>query len=429
MKIRFITPYFPPEVGAPQTRIYELAVRLVKLGHEVSVVTTFPNYPTGIVPKEWRGKLWWKGEQDGIRIWRFWTYAAPNRGFAKRLATHLSFAASSAIGGSILPDCDVLIVESPPLFDGFSAVFLSWARRTPYVFMVSDLWPESAVQMGVLRSPTVIRAAKWLELFFYRHAKLILGLTQGICDKVVADAIPANKVQVFRNSVDCDFFHPGVDATAIRRELNIGPNEFVALYAGTLGLAQGLTTVLKAADLVQREGQNSIRFVLVGNGAESDELSEKAKILGLNNLILSRSFPKSRMPELLNAADCVLVPLRDLEIFRGALPTKMFEGMACAKPIVLGIRGEAEKLISSAQAGVCIVPEDAEAIRSAVLSLAAEPQRAKEMGYNGRQLAVSHFSRDVRARELAGYLGVSIAAAVPNKDSSETNVPVPVLKR
>jgi colanic acid biosynthesis glycosyl transferase WcaI len=427
MKIRFITPYYPPETGAPQTRIYELAVRLVKLGHEVSVVTTFPNYPTGIVPREWRGRLRWTGVQDGIRIWRFWSYAAPNRGFLKRIATHLSFAVSAALGALTLPYCDVMVVESPPLFDGFAAVLLSILRRTPYAFTVSDLWPESAVQMGILRSPVLIRVSKWAELLFYRRAAVVLGLTRGICDKIVADGIPSSKVVVFRNSVDCDFFRPGIDATALRREIEVADNEYMVLYAGTLGLAQGLSTVLDAAALLRLEGYSGIRFVLAGNGAESDQLREKAALLGLENLSFTDSFPKPRMPELLNAADCILVPLRDLEIFRGALPTKMFEGMACAKPIVLAIRGEAEEIIRKADAGECVPPENPAAIRTAVLSFVANPQRARNLGENGRRLVTQRFSRDVRARQLGKYLSRVIAPKLADKNTAGEPISMPVL--
>ncbi len=404
MKIRFVTPYFPPEVGAPQTRIYELAVRLCKAGHEVSVITTFPNYPTGVVPKEWRGKLWWKGLQDGITIWRFWSYAAANRGFARRLTTHLTFAGSSASGGLLLPQCDVMIVESPPLFDGFSAVVLSTLRRTPYAFMVSDLWPESAVQMGMIRNKSIIRASKWLELYFYRHAELILGLTRGICDKINADGVPSDKIELFRNSVDCDFFRPGLNSGPIRREFKIDDHEFVAVYAGTLGLAQGLSTVLHAAALIKLKTQARVRFVLAGNGAESEKLRYEATRLGLSNVLLIDSLSKARMPELLNAADCILVPLRDLEIFRGALPTKMFEGMACAKPLVLGVQGEAKDLVEGAAAGYCVKPGSPEAICSAVLSLAANPEKARQMGENGRRLVLTEFSREARTDQLAGYL-------------------------
>ena len=423
MKIRFITPYFPPEVGAPQTRIYELALRLVKLGHEVSVVTTFPNYPTGVVPLEWRGKLKWAGVQDGIRIWRFWSFIAPNRGFLKRILTHLSFALSSALGGLLLPRCDVMIVESPPLFDGFAGAFLSLLRRTPYVFVVSDLWPESAVRWAFCETaspfvpPSGLSSSSTIMLPPYSD---LLAVFAGKSSPTASN-LPT--VLVFRNSVDCDFFHPNIDASGLRRELHIADDQYVLLYAGTLGLAHGLPTVLDAAALLQQAGHNAIRFILAGDGAESDRLREKARDLKLSNLAIISSLPKSRVPELLNAANCVLVHLRDLEIFRGALPTKMFEALACAKPMILGIQGEAEDLIREADAGACIAPEDPAAICSAVLSLAGNPTRARELGENGRSFVLDHFNRDKRALELSATLRRLIQPHSPETTATPDNAP------
>lgn len=411
MRIRFVTPYFPPEVGAPQTRIYELAVRLTKLGHAVSVLTTFPSYPTGVRPKEWHRKLYWHGTQDGLSIYRFWSYATPNRGFLKRIISHLSFAVCSAVGGLFLPDCDGLVVESPPLFDGFVGVSHSWFRRTPYLFMVSDLWPESAVQMGVLRNWILVWAARQIELLFYRRSTAVLALTAGIRRTILADGIPPSKVLLFRNSVDCDLFRPGIDFGNIRHELQIGDHDYVVLYAGTLGLAHNLKTLLNAAALFQQKRDGVVRFVLGGEGAESDRLRAYAQSLQLTNVTFTGSVSKDRMPELLNAADCIVVPLRRLEVFRGALPTKMFEAMACGKPLILGIEGEAEELVREAGAGYCVTPDDPNALYGALLSVMQNNEEARQRGHNGRNYVLQHFSRDARAHELSELLHRFLAPA------------------
>ncbi|MFB3916896.1 MAG: glycosyltransferase family 4 protein [Terriglobales bacterium] len=404
MKLLFVTPYFPPEVGAAQTRIHELAVCLAKLGHEVAVLTTFPNYPSGIVPLEWRGKFFWKGTDCGLTIYRVWSYAAPNRGFLRRVASHLSFALFAALAVLFLPRHDAMIVESPPLFDGFIGVGASALRRIPYLFMVSDLWPESAVQMGMLRNRFLIWASKRIELLFYRHAAAVLALTTGIRQGIIADGINPAKVLLFRNSVDCDFFRPGISGDAIRAEIGTPPSDFLVLYAGTFGLAQNLSTVLEAAALLQETNERTVHFVLAGDGAESDLLREKAQALGLENVSFVPSMSKARMPELMNAADCVLVPLRDLAIFRGALPTKMFEAMSCGKPVVLGIRGEAEELLRDAGAGYCVAPEVPGAICAAIAALRQDPGEARKMGENGRTHVLQYFSRQARSRELSEAL-------------------------
>lgn len=411
MRVLFITPYFPPEVGAAQTRIHELAVRLARLGSQVSILTTFPNYPSGIVPPGWRGKRFCKCEERGLTVYRVWSYAAPNRGFMKRIAAHLSFAFFASLATLVMPRSDVAVIESPPLFDGFTGLFVNLFRRTPYAFTVSDLWPESAVQMGMLENKFLIWASKRIELAFYRRAAVVLALTAGIQRKIIAEGISPFKVVLFRNSVDCDFFHPGLSTDRIRAELGFTDSEFIALYAGNLGHAQNLDTILEAA--AQLRKHRDVRILLAGDGAESERLKQKARSMQLNNVLFVASMPKTRMPELVNVAGCVLVPLRDLEIFQGALPTKLFEAMATAKPVVLSVRGEAAELLQEAKAGHCVPPESASEISKAVIALYHDAKQASEMGKRGRDFVQRHFSRDARAQELSAVLKAANRAAGP----------------
>jgi glycosyltransferase involved in cell wall biosynthesis len=404
MRLFFVTPYFPPEVGAPQTRIHELGVRLARMGHDVRVLTTFPSYPSGVVPPEWRGKLFCRHSSDGLTIYRVWSYAAANRGFLKRIAAHLSFAVFASVASLVLSRPDALIVESPPLFDGFIGVTANVLRRIPYLFMVSDLWPESAVQMGALRNRFLIRASKSIELLFYRRSAAVLALTAGIRNGIIADRIHPDKVLLFRNSVDCDFFRPGLATCGLRAEMGVKDSDFLVVYAGTLGMAHNLSTALQAAALLQAEGATNVRFVLAGDGADCARLKAQAQELALDNVSFLAPMKKAQVPQLLNAADCVLVPLRNLEIFRGALPTKMFEAMACAKPVLLSVRGEAEEIIEAAAAGYCIDPESPAALRDAVLALRQNPPKARAMGENGRKYVENHFRREMRARELSSAL-------------------------
>lgn len=404
MHIRFITNFYPPEVGAPQIRIHELAKRLVQNGHIVSVLTGFPNYPTGVVPKEWRGMLWKQSTDDRIVVHRVWCYTAANRGFLKRVASQLSFTLSAFIAGLLLRTADVTIVESPPLFNGLTAIALRLLKRARYLFMVSDLWPESAVQMGILKHSVLISLSRSLERLAYRYSDAILALTKGIQHDIQSRVSRVEKVHLFRNSVSCDYFCPAPGSSSVRRQLGLSQDDFVALYAGTLGLAQNLTTVVNAAARLQESGELRIQFVLAGNGGESESLKTQARELHLQNLQIVGTYAAQRIPELINAADCVLVPLRRLELFRGALPTKMFEGMACAKPIILGIQGEAAELIEEAHAGLCISPDDPSALCEAVRFLMNNSEKAREMGLNGRRYVSNRFSRDSRTHELIDIL-------------------------
>lgn len=403
MRVLFVTPYFPPELGAPQTRIYESAARLVKMGHEVSVLTTFPSYPSGIVPKEWRKLFFWKGVDQGIRIYRIWSYAVPNRGFLRRLLSQLSFALFASGMGLVLPKCDAIIVESPPLFDGFIGLFVGYLKRIPYLFTVADLWPESAVQLGILKNRTLIWLSEQIEMLFYRGSVRVLVVTSGIRNKVISRGIRSSKVLLFRNAVDLHFFHPNLNAAEVRRSIG-GADEFVVLYAGTLGMAHNLDVVLQTAALFQREGNKHVKFVLAGDGADKERLQMQARDLRLTNLEFLDPYPKVRMPLLLNAADCVVVSLSDLEIFRGALPTKLLEAMACAKPVVLAVGGEAAGILMEAKAGYCASPGDHMEMHDAIIKISHEPEIAAEMGKNGREYACQYFDRDRRVEELVDLL-------------------------
>lgn len=418
MRILFVSPYFPPEVGAPQTRIYEQAVRLRRKGHTVSVLTTFPNYPTGVVPKEWKGHLWWHGNDAGIDVYRFWTYATPNSGFYRRILSQLSFAFLACLTGMWLPSTDVIIVESPPLFDGLAAVFLSVVKRAPYIFYVSDLWPETAVQLGVLRNWYLIQMARRIELLFYRRAASIIAVTAGIRLSIAEKAGPA-KVVMLRNAVDTDFFTPTADSIKLGDRLGLPRDRFLVLYAGTLGLAQQLSTILDCAAALQKRADLA-HFVFVGDGAEKEQLQHNAAEMGLLNVSFLPSYPKACMPGLLNSAHCVLVSLRDAPIFRAALPTKLLEAMACGRPVLLAASGEAEAVVREAAAGYCTRPEDPDSISNAILQIQQNPEEGESMGRRGREYMVLNFSRDRQVEDLLALLG----GVVP-KAASDRKTPAP----
>jgi glycosyltransferase involved in cell wall biosynthesis len=391
-------------VGAPQTRIYELAVRLRKKGHQVSVLTTFPNYPSGVVPKEWRRRLFWKGEDHGIKIYRTWSYATPNKGFYRRVLSQLSFVISSCLAGLFLPCVDAIIVESPPLFDGFAGVFLSTLKRTPYIFNVADLWLDAAVQMGMLRNPRLIRLAKKVESYFYRRSARVFAVTSGVRQAIVDCGIPEQKVILFRNAADTEFFAPLPPQPEVRHELGAKDEDLLVMYAGTLGMAQQVDAIVDAAALFHQEGNNAVQFVFLGDGSEKENLERKVQNLGLSNVRFLGVHLKSRMPALLGAADCVLVSVRDLKVLESALPTKMFEAMACCKPVVLAARGEAAETLTEARAGVIAQPGDPLDIHDAIFKLQQHPEQRHEMGQSGRAYVLAHFSRDQRAEQLSTIL-------------------------
>ncbi len=395
MRILFLTPYYPPEVGAPQARIHELALRLVRRGHQIQVLTALPNYPSGVIPPEYQGKAGSWEVRDGVQIHRVGSYATPNKGFVRRILAHLSFMITAILAGPRMGDCDAVVVESPPLFDGIAGWVVARLKGARLVFNVADLWPQSVVELGVIGPGLMLRLATALETWCYRVSDLILAVTTGI-EKTLQERGYGAKVAWFPNGVDTARFAVGKPDTC-RAELGLD-GKFVLLYAGTFGLAQGLSSVLAAARLLQDDAR--IHVVLAGDGAERERLVADA---GPNVTILP-SQPAARMPDLLAAADASLVPLRDVPLFLGAVPSKTYEAMAAARPILMSARGEAPALLARAGAGVVVPPEDPDALAAAARALAGDPAACQRYGENGRRFVAEHFDRDALAARFEALL-------------------------
>lgn len=403
--ILFITPYFPPEKAAPAVRISETAQHLVKQGHTVTVLTTVPNYPTGIVPPAYRGRLVQREWRDGVRVVRVWSYTSPNKGFLRRIVAQLSFGClSPLLGWYSVSRPDVIIAESPPLFDAFAARLLAWGKHCPFIFTVSDIWPASAVQLGMLHNPLLIRLAEWLEWSTYQRASAVWALTEGIRTLLLQRGLDEDHVFTLTNGVDTSKFYPS-SKTLARATLHWA-DEFTVLYAGTHGLAHGLMTVLEAAERLR--DYTDIRFVLVGDGATKADLIAHARKHSLDNVTFVDAQPHDQMPLLLAGADVCLVPLRKVPLFEGALPSKMYEVMACARPILLGVDGEARRLVEEeAGAAIYVEPENATALTSAILQLYHQPELATELGQRGRAFVERRFDRSQLATALEARLVVA----------------------
>lgn len=398
LRVLIVTQYFPPEVGAPQTRLFELARRLVPRGHDVTVLAPWPHYPTGVVPAGVRRVPVAAEVMEGVRVVRTAVYATPNTGFAKRLADHLSFTAMASIVGPMLGQTDVLFVESPPIFHGLAGLL----RRNAFVFNVADLWLESAIEMGILKSRALIKLTELFQRTIYRRAQTITVVTDGIAKTLREQGVPAERVRMLPNGVDAGFFRPlPEDGARLRAELGLGDG-FLALYAGTLGLAHGLDVMLGAAE--QLRSRPDVSFVLAGEGADKARLVALAQERGLANVRFLPNQPKERMPALLSAVDACVVPLRDLPIFRGARPSKMFEAMATARPVVLSVAGEAADLLAEAGGGVAVPPGRPSELAAAVAALADDRARGRELGEAGRAWVSEHLSRDAIAERFEAIL-------------------------
>ncbi len=404
MRILYLSQYFPPEVGATQTRAYEMAQGLIRAGHEVTILTEVPNHPEGIIRSEYRGKLWAREDFNNIDAIRVWVKTSATKTFKTRLTFYLSFMANATLAGLFLArgHYDFIYATSPPLFAGGTALALSYLRRIPLVFEVRDLWPESAVALGELKNPRFIRWATWLEETCYRRARRIVVVTHGIQQRLIERGFPERKIILIPNGANTALFHPQPEAgQSIRRQLGL-VDKFLVIYAGIHGVAQGLETVLEAAQLLEDRPQ--IHFLFVGAGPRKAKLSTLKAQMGLNNVTMLDAQPRETIPAYLSAADLALVPLKHLPLFHGALPSKMFDAWACACPILLGINGEAHRVLEEAQAGVFVKPEDPVAMAQAIRSLSETPERRQRYRANGRRFVVQHYSRQAQAQRLVPLL-------------------------
>ena len=404
MRILYLSQYFPPEVGATQTRAHEMARGLVQAGHQVTMIAELPNHPHGIIPPEYRGKLYERAMLDGIDVIRVWVWASPVKTFRSRMAFYLSYMIMAAVAGLLLARgrFDAIYATSPPLFVGGAALATSFLRRISLFFEVRDLWPESAVALGELRNLRAVHLAERLEWACYRHARRVVVVTEGIRQRLIERGLDADKLRLIPNGANTELFQPQPQlAAALRRELGLG-DASIALYAGIHGIAQRLETLLSAAALLQEK--TAIRLLFVGEGPVKADLILRAQQMGLNNVVFHPEVARTAMPAFLSLAQVSIVPLRKLELFQGALPSKMFDAWACACPTLITIPGEARRVLEEAQAGVWVEPEEPASLAAAIADLCGDPEHARRLGENGRRFVVENYSRQAQARQLERLL-------------------------
>ncbi|WP_151757421.1 glycosyltransferase family 4 protein [Dictyobacter vulcani] len=406
MHILFISRYYYPEKAAAAVCVGETAKRLIRYGHQVTVLTTLPSYPTGIVPPRYRGRLLQIEFIDGVRVLRTWSYTSANRGFFKRISSYLSFGCLAAlIGKKALGTPDLIIVGSPPLFNVIAAHLLTWFLHVPFIFWVADLWPESAVQLGILHNPILIKVAEWLEWQTYQRASLVWVVTEGMRTTLLRRGLRSEKIFLLPNGVDTARFYP-ISQTDARRQLG-WPDMFTVLYAGTHGLTHGLHTVLDAAEKLR--GQVDIRFVLLGDGAEKTTLMAEASRRQLTNIHFLQPLPHEAMPLALAASSICLAHTRKLPIFEDMLPMKMFEAMASGRPLLLALNGEACRVaVQEARAGIYCEPENPEALATGIFYLYTHPDTMKQLSQNGRSYIQTHFDYDYLTARLHEQLQLLI---------------------
>jgi glycosyltransferase involved in cell wall biosynthesis len=416
VKILYISQYFPPEMGAPAARAAELAQHWAQAGHEVSVLTGFPNHPTGVVPAEWRSRLRRlvhhervldtpnpsrspgssaQNTSGHVDVFRTWLWPLPNRKAHERMRNYASFCVSAALRGLAIPRPDVVIASSPQLLVGLSGWWISFARQLPFVFEVRDLWPESLTAVGVGDENSLLHhALAAVAKFLYQRSDRIVVVTPAFQEHLMRHwRVPEEKIAVVENGVETHLFAPAAPQAnhALRREL-AAEEKFLVCYIGTMGMAHGLETLLDAAYQLQQQNSN-VQFLLVGEGAEKQRIKTLAESRGLSNLRFLDQQPRDKIPAFISASDACLVLLKKTDVFKTVIPTKMLEFMSCARPVILGVDGQARQILEEAGAGIVIEPENAEALVSAIQQLSANPELGTVLGQKGREYILRSFSR------------------------------------
>jgi glycosyltransferase involved in cell wall biosynthesis len=407
VKILYVSQYFPPEMGAPAARAAELSRHWARMGHDVTVLTGFPNHPTGVVPEEWRSRLRRLQHTemvDGVRVVRTWLWPLPNRKAHERILNYTTFCGSAALSGLALAKPDVVIATSPQLLCALSGWWLAWWRRVPFVFEIRDLWPESLAAVGASSEGKLLhRVLGGIAGFLYRRADRLVVVTPAFEDHLIQRwNVPPAKISVVENGVETDLFCLKLAAPELRKQLKL-EDRFIICYIGTMGNAHGLETLVAAAEELQTKLPCAM-FLLIGEGAEKERLVKLAAGRGLNNIQFFAQQPRERIPIYVSAADVCLVMLRKNDLFKTVIPTKLLEYMACERPVIVAVDGHARQIIEEAGAGVFVEPENSRALVEGILDVAAAPERRQKMGASGRQFILNKFSREETAQEYIRVL-------------------------
>jgi hypothetical protein len=390
VNIGYMCQYFAPEVSAPSARGLEMARVWRDAGHTVKVLTAFPNHPRGVVPEGYRGRRWMVEPMEGLTVYRSWVYVTPNEGFVKRVLNHLSFTASAVV--QTLPrigPLDVLVVSSPSFFPVAAAWVVSRVKRVPFVFEVRDLWPGIFVMLGVLKRGPILRVLEALEMFLYRRAAHIVTVTHAFKRILVERGVPEQKVTVITNGVDLELFRPAPPNEALRSEWGVS-GKFVALYLGTHGISQALETHLEAAERLRDDP--AFAFVFIGDGARKRDLVAMAEAKGLTNVRFLDPVPKEQVPACYAAADVCFVPLRDIPLFDSFIPSKIFEILGCARPIIGSVEGEPAAILEASGAATVVPPQDVDGLVAALRGEREGVERVRR-AMLGRAFVEAHYDR------------------------------------
>jgi len=380
------------------TRHFEFARYAAKQGHDFTVIASNVSYLDGKrVASDGKPEA-----IEGIEVRRVRTLNVINRGFVWRVLAFLGFMVKSVFKALGAGKVDVVMGTSPPIFQAGSAWLVSFIRRKPFLLEVRDLWPDFAVDMGVIKNPLIIWLAKRVELFLYARASHILVNSPAFRDYMVdKHGVKPEKISLIPNGVDPSMFDPDAEGAEVREEFNL-QDKFIVTYAGAMGPANDIPTIIRAADAMKDDDR--VHFLLVGDGKDRKKAEALKDELGLTNVTFAGLRSKSQMKAVLGATDVCLATLMPIPLFKTVYPNKIFDYLAAGRPIVLGIDGVIREVVESAGAGRFIEPGKPEAIVEAVRDFASDPAGCEAMGRRGRAYVEKHFNRIDHAKAFVELL-------------------------
>jgi colanic acid biosynthesis glycosyl transferase WcaI len=402
MNILIFTQYYPPESVGAAIWVSDIVDDLKAGGHTVKVLTAFPNYPVGEVFEDYRGKVYQRGLEDGVEVFRSWIYQSPNRRFWPRVLSFSSFTISSLVAGlTKLAEVDAIYTILQPLSLGPVAVWIGKKLGARVVLNVQDIHPYAAVQMGQLRNPFLIRILERLERWNYRQADRIVVISDGFKDNLLEKGVPEGKIDVVPNWADPDFIQPGPKTNKFRQELGL-EDRFTVIYSGGLTHNSNLEPVIEAAAILRDE---PYRFLIVGDGVRKPDLVKMAQDKKLENIQFAPFQPLERYPEVLRAADLSLVTLSSQAAY-ASVPSKIFKYMASGRPVlaITAENNEVYRLIREGRFGLQVLPDDPQALAEKIKWAAANPDEMDRMGQAGREYLINNFSRELCIRKIEDSL-------------------------
>jgi putative colanic acid biosynthesis glycosyltransferase WcaI len=403
VRVLIVSQVFAPEMGAASNRMRSFVRGLVAAGHEVLVATGMPNYPAGVVFPEYAGKQTSREEREGATVFRTACYTVPrNQSRWGQLRSYLSFIPAAIRSGLRAGKVDVVLVTSPPLFPAVAGIALARWSRARLALDIRDLWPDEIIACGAAREgSSPVRAVRSIERWAYRTADLVCCTTPSFLETVVARGVPRERAMLLPNGADLDLFRPLPPDNPVSAPYGFG-DDFVVMYSGLFGIKHGLEVLLEAAHLLRHERR--IRFALMGNGPRRAALQERAGEMGLENVVWCGEQEIRDIPYLLARADVCVSALLPEPYLEKIISVKLFEYLACEKPVVAAQSGESAHILEESGGGIAVAPGDGRALAEAILGLYRDPERRRKMAAAGREYVEAHYSRAVWADRLAQAL-------------------------